>query len=355
MKKDVTNFCQESVTQYLNSISNKYEQNIVLLKNLLKIKDEEIIISSNFNYNQIIQYNYNLSQLKIFIKHYKLKISGNKNELMKRIYVFLYLSSHIVKIQKRFRGNLQRKLNMFHGPAYMNRKLCTNNTDFVTMEPIEEILFNQFISYKDVDDFIYGFDIVSLYNLFLKGEKEFKNPYNRNMIPEYVFKNIKLILRLSRLLKIYVNLHFEDDSINVSGQKAIELRTLSLFQNIDALGNYSSPQWFLSLNKNKLIKFIRELCDIFNYRAQLSLEVKRSICPPTGDPFINLCFAYIQAEQDINNIRKVILEVLEKLVNNGTDSGNKSLGAYYVLGALTLVNENAATMLPWLFQSVSYI
>ena len=50
----------------------------------------------------------------------------------------------------------------------------------------------------------------------------------------------------------------------------------------------------------------------------------------------------------------MILEILETLVNSGVDRDSKSLGAYYVLGALTLVNESAATSLPWLFQSVSY-
>ena len=48
------------------------------------------------------------------------------------------------------------------------------------------------------------------------------------------------------------------------------------------------------------------------------------------------------------------LEVLEKLVNSGVDHDCKALGAYYVLGCLTIVNETAATSLPWLFQSVSY-
>jgi hypothetical protein len=48
------------------------------------------------------------------------------------------------------------------------------------------------------------------------------------------------------------------------------------------------------------------------------------------------------------------LEVLEKLFNTGVDKDSKSLGAYYVLGALTLVNENAASSLPWLYQSVNY-
>jgi hypothetical protein len=59
-------------------------------------------------------------------------------------------------------------------------------------------------------------------------------------------------------------------------------------------------------------------------------------------------------EHDLLNIKKIILDVLEKFVNNGVDRDSKTLGAYYVLGALTLVNESAASSLPWLFQSVSY-
>jgi hypothetical protein len=53
-------------------------------------------------------------------------------------------------------------------------------------------------------------------------------------------------------------------------------------------------------------------------------------------------------------MKKVILEVLEKMVNSGIDKDSKTLGAYYVLGALTLVNESASTSLPWLFQSFGY-
>jgi hypothetical protein len=63
---------------------------------------------------------------------------------------------------------------------------------------------------------------------------------------------------------------------------------------------------------------------------------------------------YIHTESSLLNIKNVILEILETLVNSGVDRDSKSLGAYYVLGALTLVNESAATSLPWLFQSVSY-
>ena len=81
--------------------------------------------------------------------------------------------------------------------------------------------------------------------------------------------------------------------------------------------------------------------------------MKKNICPPNGDPFRNLSMNYIGSEQDICNIRKVILEVLEKFVVLGIDKDSRALGACYVLGALTIVNEDAATSLPWLFQSFS--
>jgi hypothetical protein len=339
------------------NIKNKIEKNIPFNKKLIKLENGELIIPTINNYYDITKYNYSLLQLKTIAKFYKLKIIGNKKELLTRIFIFLCLSYHIIKIQKIFRGVLQRNFNFFHGPAYKNKKLCTNNTDFITMEELNDIKLNQFFSYKDNDNFIYGFDMASIYSLIKNNKDSYKNiqnPYNRNLIPNYVIKNIKNIIRLGKILKKEINLEIEDDNCEISDEKNIELRALTLFQNIDALGNYSNPQWFLSLNRIQLLKFMRELIDIWNYRAQLSIEIKQNICPPNGDPFRNLSGTYMYTEQNLNNIKKVILEVLEKLVNNGIDRDSQSLGAYYVLGSLTLVNENAASSLPWLFQSVSY-
>lgn len=345
--------------EYITHINNKAEMTIPTGKYLIgKVENENIIIPNISNYREITKYNYNTQQLKSFAKYYKLKISGNKKELISRIYIHLYLSNYAIKIQKIFRGNIIRKYINLHGPAYKERKLCTNNTDFITMDDINLIKLNQFFSYKDDDGFIYGFEISSIYNLIFKNivskQNYGNNPYNRNKIPQHVFINLKNIISLSKVLKINVNLDIDDDTKNISDEKVIELRTLTLFQNIDSLGNYSNPQWFLSLNRLQLVKFVRELIDIWNYRAQLLTETKRNICPPFGDPFRNLSLPYIITEENINKIRKIIIEVLEKLVNCGIDRDSKSLGAYYILGALTLVNENAATSLPWLFQSVSY-
>lgn len=342
---------------YMTNITSKCEKNITNVYKPLKISDENFVPPTIDNYNNLIEYNYNTSQLKIIAKKYKLKICGNKKQIVSRIYSFLYLSSYIIKIQKKIRGNLAKKYKLLHGPASLKRKLCTNAGDFVTMEPVEEINYHQFISYKDADGFIYGFDIISLHNLFLKSVdiENIRNPYNRNLIPETVIKTIKSIIRIAKILKFHINLHYEDEAPVISNTKTVELRALTLFQTIDELGNYSNSSWFLSLNRNQIIRFLRELTDIWNYRAQLSYETKRNICPPTGDPFITLNMAYIHNEPDILNVKKAVLDVLEKMVNSGVDRDSKSLGACYILGSLTIVNHSAAAALPWLFESFGHI
>ena len=156
------------IDEYMSNIISKCENTMPTVKKPAKINDDNIVIPTIKNYDDITKYNYNLSQLKMIAKNYKLKISGNKNELITRVYSYLYFSSYIIKIQRIFRGLIVRKYKMLHGPAAMKRSLCTNTEDFITMEPLEEITFHQFLSYKDEDGFIYGFDIISLHNLFLK-------------------------------------------------------------------------------------------------------------------------------------------------------------------------------------------
>jgi hypothetical protein len=340
---------------FIQSIFARCEKTMNNPKKVEKISDADITIPTISNYDLILQYNYNKDQLKKFLKHFKLKLSGSKKETITRIYCYLRLSYFVNKIQKIFRGRIQRKYNLLHGPALTKRDICTNKTDFFTMEDLNEIEYSQFISYKDVDDFIYGFDIISLYNLIQKSGKDVKNPYNRMEIPKNVILNMKTLLRLGKLLNIKIDIDIKDVLTEVTDKKSIELRILTLFQNIDSLGHYSNSVWFTSLSRINLIKFVRELGDIWNYRAQITTETKRAICPPTGDPFRNLSMNYIITEHDLENVRKTILDVLEKIVNSGIDRDSKSLGAYYVLGALTLVNSDAAIAIPWLFQSFSYI
>jgi hypothetical protein len=297
---------------------------------------------------------YSLSNLQLIAKNYKIKISGNKQELLIRLFSFLRLSNFAIKIQKIFRGRIQRLYNKLHGPAYLNRALCTNNTDFFTIENLSDLSNSYFFSYKDNDNFIYGFDVISLHNLILKSDKPVKNPYNRNNIPEVEVANFKRMMNISKALKIHVNLQIQQDTTHFSQKKILELRALELFQTINYLGNYSNAEWLLSLTHQNLIKFMRELMDIWNYRIGLSNQVKCNIYPPHGDIFRNINYSYLHINQELDMIKKSVLTILERFVNSGIDQDSKALGSYYVLGALTLVNESAADALPWLFQSFSY-
>ena len=341
---------------FLNDIYDKIYANATknVIKPILKKVDSDTSCVPKFHeYKMMTQYNYNVQQLKTMASNYKLKISGNKTQLVTRIYSFLYLSNFVTKIQKRIRGHLQRKYDKLHGPGFKNKSVCTNETDFFTMDPLSELPNSQFYSFEDADGFIYGFDLLSIYNLIYKCDGQIKNPYNRLPISSENIEKLRSLIRLSRVLKIPICTEIKNINDEISIKKSIELRALSLFQNIDALGNYSNATWFLNLDKPQLIKMMRELLDIWSYRAPLSIEMKRSICPPLGNPFSR--FINFQSIENLDEVRKCNLEILEKFVNLGIDRDAKCLGAYYVLGALTLVSEEAATSLPWLYQAVCYM
>ena len=93
---------------YIAIISANCEKHMVFPAKLQKVDDEKISIPTINNYNTILQYNYSLSQLKSILKYYKLKVGGNKSELLNRIYSHLYLSKNSIKIQRIFRGKLAR-------------------------------------------------------------------------------------------------------------------------------------------------------------------------------------------------------------------------------------------------------
>lgn len=347
--------------EYMDIIQKKCMNTLselVVPKKQEKITDYNLIIPTRENIELLYKYNYNKEQLKQFAKHYKLKISGNKNELISRIFCHLTLSTHATKIQQLIRGKLVRKYIELHGPALFNRSLCVNDCDFFTMDKLESLPYTQFFSFRDKDDFIYGFDMMSIHELLkqMNSEKEphVKNPYNRNAIPNHIINNLKKIIKLSKILRINLQLETSDNSSDLSPKKNLELRILSLFQTMDSLGNYSNPTWFSGLNRGQLILFMRELVDIWNYRAQITNEVKRNICPPNGDPFRNLNINYIYNEPNLDSVKLYILEILEKLVTTGINQDSKTLGSYYTLGALTIISPSAASALPWLYQTFAY-
>lgn len=340
--------------EYTNIISAKYLPNFSECKiTQNKIFKEDTYIPKWNEYKMLLKNNYSVQHLKLFATYYKLKTTGTKTQLLSRLYSYLYLSWCILKIQKIFRGHMQRRFILLRGPALYKRDICTNNFDFLTMELIKDISENQFFSYQDNDGFIYGFDLLSIYNLMKKNNDRIKNPFNNQAISDKIVCKIKSLLKISKILDIPICTEITDVNNNVSESKSIELKALALFQFIDSLGNYSNPQWFMSLNLQRLHRFIKELIEIWTYRAVITPEVKRAICPPMGNPFNYLI--NLERNQDICLARKCALDIIEKMVTRAEHKDNKCLGAFYVLGALTLVSSDAANALPWLFQAVCYM
>ena len=319
-------------------------------------KKEELTLS---NYNTLLVVKYKMDELKKLCTRYKISKGGNKDDLTKRLYEYCKNSIGPLKIQKVFRGFLNRKLHKLQGPALKNRKICTNDTDFFTMDDMIEIPTTQFYSYRDKDDFVYGFNIVSLYNLILKEGSRAKNPYNRSEFDTKVKENVSSMIRISKLLKIPIEIELKNEVMDPA--KRLELKILDLFQTMNSYGNYANSEWFSDLSRNSHIRFARELVDIWNYRALLTMAKKQEICPPHGTPFLGTpYFTNVANNATLNNLStetvvKFNIQIIENLVKSAIDIDNKMLGTFYVLSSLTLVSQQARDAMPWLYESVVYI
>ena len=288
------------------------------------------------------------------------------------------------------------------GPGLLNRKLCNNQTDFITLEPLDEIPFEQFFSFKDNNNFIYGFNMISLMQN-MKKTRAFENPYNRNAFS----KQIKLkIIKLNNCSYILSNEYRENNAFFVYNQKLKrsntirrrplnndiinnissvdnyhpffdrrlinmneemenqinliqEIRNLEvseridrLFVEFDSLGNYTSDQWYRSLTHLQLIRLYRGLYDIWTIRGQISYQLKRSICP-FHDPFDGIFPRRIYHDTiNYEQLQKGCLIVMENMTYSGINLEYRKIGALHALTALTMVSVPARQIMPWLYESI---
>ena len=314
-----------------------------------RVKVKYFEIPKFHEYEKLETINYNVKQLKKICKEYKQKRTGNKEQLVFRIYNYLRYSYYALKIQKIFRKHLIIKYFMLKGrykPAS-----CVNDSDFVTLTNLGEIPFDQFFSYKDDEGFIYGFDICSLYNYIEKKANNIENPYSRNKFNINIVKNIHDLVNIAKIIKRDICIKLEDETSKMTERKKFEFKVLAVFSKIDDLGNITDARWFLDLNRQKYILFIKELYDIWFYRATLTPPMKLKICPPNGNPFHNFSMNNIH-HTTTKVLAKKIIYIIDVLVSKADDRSSRVLGAYYVLAALTLVSSGAASSFPWLHGAV---
>jgi hypothetical protein len=238
------------------------------------------------------------------------------------------------------------------------------------------------------------------------------NPYNRSIIPPNITRDILKIIKLDRLLNnkdkknenknknknsrnknnnnnnnnnwneingVNGNIVLDNSDMNHnnggsgsgSGNIVITLpqdtltpqqrhrqNVLQLFQNINSLGHYSDADWFLHLSYQQHITFLRELIDIWNYRAELSYNARAAIYPPHGNPFPQHIMGWLTHQfysyLTMENIVSINMTIIERITVSAILESDRCLGANFVLCALTLVSIPAREALPWLYQSVMY-
>lgn len=326
-----------------------------------KKKDIIVTIPTYENYNVFLKKKHTLIQLKQICKFYKLHVTGNKNELSNRIYNHLLLSYNASIVQYFWRKHCAKRFARLHGPSQFNRDLCVNETDFYSMDELKDIPYTQFFSYKDIDNMVYGFDIMSFYTLINSNEDEFKlNPYTRNPISKEVINDFNSLLTLSKIFREDIQLESNEPDENILIAQSehneengynIQYRAVNLFYKIDDLGHYTNPMWFIELKRTQLLIYVSELYDIWTYRAQLNNQVKYEISP-NGNPFLNIHIAELPYLH-LLELKHIVLSLMETLVNQGINQNSQYLGSTYVLCALTLVNVNTAEAMPWLYESVA--
>jgi hypothetical protein len=248
----------------------------------------------------------------------------------------------VIKIQKKIRDYLKNKEIILRGPGYTQRHECNNQDDFLSFEPVNEIPNKYFFSFKDKDNFIYGFDIRSFSKLI---QNKMSNPYNRNDIPELAKKNLKKLIHNPK----YNLEDIENDEI--TQEQKMSQRVLKVFQKIDQLDTYAGGtniNWFLNLSRIQLREYYKVLEDIWNYRSELSLSRKNMIVPNKRMFPMSVPSFYKMNEK--KKMRKIILHEMDKLVDSASIREDKILGSYYVLIGLVEVSTEVASSLPWLVQ-----
>jgi hypothetical protein len=129
------------------------------------------------------------------------------------------------------------------------------------------------------------------------------------------------------------------------------MKVVDLFAKIDELNYYSSPDWFIGLDRDQQRKFYRELHAIWSHKAGLSIQQKNTIVPQHMQRLFRHA-PWALTEQSLESLQKINMNVIRLMISSAEDRNDRILGAMYVVSTLTLVNEQARNAYPWLHESV---
>ena len=300
-----------------------------------------------------------VKDLRETLKHYGLEkeIKGLKKHDLEEMLNNLFMKyskfdsedaiTKITKIQKLYREKKLKKKLEIYGIGILDRSICNNRDDFYTFEPVCEMDEKYFFSYKDLDNFVYFFDIRSFKKLL---DVNAENPYTRQKIPEYAIQNFNKRIEYIIKNKVFIE-DFEPD--NFSAKQKLKNRVLEVFQKIDELGTVAGGtdiNWFLNLNFKDLKNYYKLLEDIWNYRANLTAQAKLNIVPQNDMFQTSMTYIMNLSPTKENHLKIYILNEIEKLISSTENLEHRTTGAYYVLTAFAELVPQCAQALPWLVQ-----
>ena len=342
---DIPLFTKKEMNEFILNIINTFNKNIGKIDKLDKLIKKNIILAKYilqyYNYN--FHVNLKKNEVVILFKQY---ITENNKYILNLQY--------IIKIQKIFRRNITKNINLLKGPGLFLP--CVNETDFYTFESKNKIKYAYFFSFIDEKKNIYFFDIRSfkllIDNKFTSNNKII-NPYNRSPISiDIIEKYNKLV---NYLKKNNISIEFEPEIL--SEEQLFNQNIIQTFQKIDKFGYNTSIEWFSKLSIFQLRKLWINLEDIWNYRSNLSINEKNNIIqkikpqPFSKFKLLNTKFFY-NFDKSVNKkkLQEAILEDFNIFITSGINESSTNIGCLYVLTALSSVSNECIQAMPWLQQ-----
>ncbi len=241
--------------------------------------------------------------------------------------------------------------SVFRGWNIRRRSKPNNVEDCGTLEKLIVIPIEYYIQYQDATDNLwYGFDIRTLESIMASNHPV--NPYNtidfklnEKLMTNYAHKKSFLLEN---------NRKMSHDSPKLTEYQKFSQFVVRVFQKFDELGQYTDTEWFTMLSLEQLKHFYHLANDMFDYRAQLTDEMKKNIVKnglifhnfkSTLSKFRNVHIRILQVE---------ILREMERVVDEGVDKEFKILGMNLILSALVEVSHRASLALPHLVQSTFF-
>lgn len=265
-----------------------------------------------------------------------------------KVFPYLTHTSLIRGLQKRVRHGFQQRATSLQGPFRDTLGKCVNHEDVLTLDSIIDIPSDRLFTYQESDGFTYAFDIGTIQSLV---ERKSDNPYTRKPFPEEVIQRATRLIGLLKAMGHRIQLE-DDVEENVTPEMEMRRRVVKLFTEMDNLDQYTNTEWFMSLSVPSLMQLYKETEDIWNYRLNLTKEVKQAVVPPDGKVF-QMTPNQVYQIKDKQRLREICLNFMEKLVYSAESRDDRINGCVYVLLGIVIVHPQAAEAMPAYYTMVT--